>query len=1087
MTEGFWAASADGPRRVQWGRAALAVTVTALLLTLVVANIAVRFSWVEVEDGILWEARAEGVVAARVGPEASGARAGIRAGDVLVAVNGRGIDRVEQVLDAQHGTQRGRPLSYVVSRSGYERPLRLELEPVPEGARLLYYALAAVAIFALLVGCSVRVQRPRDVATLHFFWLTVAFFGVCGFSYSGRLDRLDWTFYWGDVVAMLALPPLFVHFALVFPERQDAWAKTPRARVLLPLLYLPALVLGLTRISVLSAGAMPGDTLENWVVALDRAEMLQLVAALVFGQAIMTRTLGRLRSVTARRQLRWIVWGTLAGALPFALLYGLPYALGYQPWEVLGVLVVLLALVPLAFASAVVRYRLMDVEVIIKRTVVYATVLAAIATIYTITLRFASEMFLGGSEQHNSVIAILATLLVVLLAPMVKSAIQTALDYAHYRDRYDYRRALLAFARELNADLDLDRLTERLVQRLADTFGVDRITLFVASAPGAADGFAAHRAVGAALATVPPLKRFSGIGTRLESGQVVSLDDPFTVRRFSAEEVRFWRDHGLHYFVPCLAKDGPIAVIGLGSRPSGEPLSTEDLTLLNAVAAQVATAIENGRLYQALREKADELNRMREFSENVVESLQDGLLVADLDGVVLHWNPAMEQIAGVAPAQAVGRRLDELFDPEFLAAIRMAERGGTETATIYRTPLVSRHPDGAHKRLVNAAMHPLRTSSSAQAGSVLMIEDITSRVQLEEQLQISEKMASIGLLAAGVAHEVNTPLTGISSFTQMLLEQADPEDPRTRLLEKIERQTFRAAKIVNSLLHLSRPVQSETGPVDLHVVINDVLSLLEHQFRSASVQVRKDLQAEGPMVRAVEHKLQQVFLNLFLNARDAMPKGLGDGGLPSRGRPLCRAGERHRRGDPERASRPHLRPVFLDQAHRTGHRPRLVDHVWHRAGARRHHRLRQPGGPGDAIHGVLPGARAVADRVRGIQRGLTRQKVCNGHCQGNDSRHRRRRGDARGARSPARARRLRRAPCRERPGRTRAGPGPLLRRRHRRRDDAGHGRPDGPQRAEGDGRGSPRRHGDRVPVGGNGTHGDEAGRLRLHRQAVQER
>ena len=134
-------------------------------------------------------------------------------------------------------------------------------------------------------------------------------------------------------------------------------------------------------------------------------------------------------------------------------------------------------------------------------------------------------------------------------------------------------------------------------------------------------------------------------------------------------------------------------------------------------------------------------------------------------------------------------------------------------------------------------------------------------------------MASIGLLAAGVAHEVNTPLTGISSFTQMLLEQADPEDPRTRLLEKIERQTFRAAKIVNSLLHLSRPVQSETGPVDLHVVINDVLSLLEHQFKAASVQVRKDLQADGTMVRAVEHKLQQVFLNLFLNARDAMPKG----------------------------------------------------------------------------------------------------------------------------------------------------------------------------------------------------------------------
>ncbi len=160
-------------------------------------------------------------------------------------------------------------------------------------------------------------------------------------------------------------------------------------------------------------------------------------------------------------------------------------------------------------------------------------------------------------------------------------------------------------------------------------------------------------------------------------------------------------------------------------------------------------------------------------------------------------------------------------------------------------------------------------------GTILLLEDITDRVRLEEQLQISEKMASIGLLAAGVAHEVNTPLTGISSFTQMLLEGADPSDPKTALLEKIERQTFRAAKIVNGLLNLSRPgtSSSERIDVDINAVITDVSSLLEHQFEVGRIKVRKELAAGMAIVPGIEHQLQQVFLNLFLNARDAMPRG----------------------------------------------------------------------------------------------------------------------------------------------------------------------------------------------------------------------
>jgi signal transduction histidine kinase len=230
---------------------------------------------------------------------------------------------------------------------------------------------------------------------------------------------------------------------------------------------------------------------------------------------------------------------------------------------------------------------------------------------------------------------------------------------------------------------------------------------------------------------------------------------------------------------------------------------------------------------------------------------------------------------GVTRADAIDRTLAHVFEATFVEALRAERLENPSGSTLFRVPLTGRGEDAA-RLLVNVTAVPLQCAPDNAAmvdGTILLIENITDRVRLVEQLQLSEKMASIGVLAAGVAHEVNTPLTGISSYTQMLLENADPDNPSTALLEKIERQTFRAAKIVNSLLNLARPSDGEAAPVDLHVVIGDVLSLLEHQLQIGNITVRRELSTQPAVVLGAEHKLQQVFLNLFLNARDAMPSG----------------------------------------------------------------------------------------------------------------------------------------------------------------------------------------------------------------------
>jgi PAS domain S-box-containing protein len=852
---------------------AVPVAVAALLVCLAVINAAkVVVSFQEREDGVLWATRDSGVVAKEVAPGGAGARAGVRAGDVLLAIDGREMTSDHDVVTALHNAKDGQTLSYWLGRPGTEKAdVHVTVTPVPTVDASKYYALALVGLLALVVGTSVRLRRPNDQATLHFFWLTVALFGTFAFTPVGQYDHLDLFFFWADEVGLLALAPLFLHFTLVFPDRPRPWVRTDMGRALTLSAYLPAILLGGARAAIFRGGAH-GAWASVWLGRLDGLDQVYLSLCLLGGLALMTRALRRLRSVTARRQLRWIVWGSAIGAVPFVALYEIPFLFHHVPHGA-EYTALLLGCIPLAFASAIVRYRLMDVEVIIKRALGAAAVVLLLTAIYFGTLELVRYIFNPDNDRDSNYIALFATLVAATVAPWLKNAIQAALDRLYYRDRYDYRRALLTFARELNSDLDLDRLSVRLVTRIRDTLVVDRIALLLARPDESGSDFVGIAALGFDGTGAPTIPRASVLGSRLASGHTVAIDDPVPLRRLSGDDAAPWREAGVFSFVPCVSNDVTIAVIATGRKAQAEPLNSEDMTLLGAVAGQAATALENARLYGQLRVKADEIERLHQFSDSVVESLSDGLVVVDLDDRVVRWNRRLEEFFGLSRDRAIGRRLPAIFDKPFLDRLYAARRESPDGATLYRIPLTSSQAGQKRTRLVNAGIAPFRTSDGTTAGSIIVLEDVTERANLEEQLRLSEKMAAIGLLAAGVAHEVNTPLTGISSFTQMLLEKADPTDPKTQLLEKIERQTFRAAKIVNSLLNLARPSDGEAEPVDLNAVIGDVLSLLEHQFRNSRIQVRKDLGEPALVVRGVEYKLQQVFLNLLLNARDAMAKG----------------------------------------------------------------------------------------------------------------------------------------------------------------------------------------------------------------------
>jgi hypothetical protein len=272
-----------------------------------------------------------------------------------------------------------------------------------------------------------------------------------------------------------------------------------------------------------------------------------------------------------------------------------------------------------------------------------------------------------------------------------------------------------------------------------------------------------------------------------------------------------------------------------------------------------------------------------------------GILAADLDDRVESWNTQIEKLTGITRSEAVGKTLVELFPPELCQKFdefrghegvhnvyKMALRRRIESAPASSKGLpkngyggleLARIAAAPRESIVNLAIAPLVAKDLQQIGRLVIFDDITDRADLERRLVQADKLSSIGLLAAGVAHEVNTPLAVISTYAQMLAKQVSGDDQKSKLLEKIAKQTFRASEIVNSLLNFSRTSPTDFVDLDLNRVIRETATLVEHQFEKTGVATVITLAEQLPSVRGNSGKLQQVFLNLFINARDAMPSG----------------------------------------------------------------------------------------------------------------------------------------------------------------------------------------------------------------------
>ena len=813
-------------------------------------------------DGIRWVEEGTSLRAVRVEPGGPGETAGIEPGDRLVSIDSFPVGRIQELRDLLWG-RGGVSSTYHIERGEVLERRKVVPDLDGEENRLFYY-LCVVGILGLGAGCLAAWRLVGEPAASPLLALSAALYLIHVFSPGGRGGPLDWTLYWGDLAGRLLAPPLLVHFVLrVADEEGGRRARTGR-RVAL---YLPAaalLAFGIYLIPLRGALAFPDPAAA--VRLKDRLEIL-VISLYSAGAAVLL--LLRLWTATrsrARWRLRWLALSAAAGLLPLAVLYMIPVSLNVPPGTIGELSVFPICLVPLGFAAALFRDRTVDLDRTLRGAVRW-TLGGAVLLGGSLALSWALGHLPGGRPEAGVLGEVVLPLAIsALLMVFLRRPIRRFSDSLMGRTPPGVAHALLDFRSALDGEIRLEALAHNLLGRLEEVFRLDRLQLLVREGTSGEFRRVPSPRGGGETGTAT-LSLGGGLSAWLAAREMVLLSGG---EGEDLRELEPFRRTGCLYLFPLAIRGDLKAVVLAGPHRDGSPLSAEEIEVLAALSAQAARSVDGARLHREIEERIAREEKLRIQSQGILESSRIGILLADGRGVVTRANRAAAEILG-RPACA-GEPLDRLLPEGLLLLLdrpRRAEGPGGVQGRVYRYSLG--RADGREK-ILNVTRAPL--AGGRETGQVYTLDDVTEETRREEKMLRQEHLASVGLLASQVAHEVNTPLTGIAGYAQILMSRMSSRLPEMDLLRKIEAQAFRAAGIAGSVLNFTRrregePLQVlEPGPV-----VAECMTLFETHLKGKRIRMTTERAASLPVVRGHRGRLQQALMNLLMNAADALPEG----------------------------------------------------------------------------------------------------------------------------------------------------------------------------------------------------------------------
>ncbi len=528
------------------------------------------------------------------------------------------------------------------------------------------------------------------------------------------------------------------------------------------------------------------------------------------------------------------------------------FGFGNLEWFGPGFMVVMMA----GLAYAMVRYQLLDFWGMVSRTTVYACVTASVVAVFVGTITLVHWGF-ANTPYNTYLSAILAALLVALVIQPMKDYAQLLLDRIILHKRYDSKALMERISHNITQYVHLTDLFDYLSRELSTTIGVSRIRVLLLYGRDRDELVVEYSNKAEEITRIH--KNHDFLVRHLQDNTENLVLEELLLSRITEKRVQLathLADLDAYLLVPLRSTSGLLGFLSLGEKDTKEIYTAEDLALFSTLAGPLAGAIENTRLYTKLQQVNMHLER-------IMSSMRGGVVAVDVEGIITTVNEEAIEMLGEVK---VGSHLETL-EPRVASFLQqtLRKRQGIGDIEVVLGDVV-------HGAGITVAMSSsfLGTSGKDNIGAMVLLYNMSQIKRLEANVQRADRLNSIGTMAAGMAHEIKNPLQSIKTFTQLLLERYDDEDFRQTFAEVVPPEVQRIDTIVTRLLHFSRPKPVCFATHLLQKIIQDVMALLENQITKNSIEVVLEFEHEGMKIMADEQQLHQVFLNLMLNAIDAM-------------------------------------------------------------------------------------------------------------------------------------------------------------------------------------------------------------------------